>query len=82
VIGDTVNTASRLESLTKDKGVDVIASEETVRRATAGPIPAALGPRPALEPIGEVMVRGRKEPLKVHTFAAAVAAVAPARTGP
>jgi class 3 adenylate cyclase len=58
VIGDTVNTASRLESLTKDKGVDLLLSEST--RAAAGL---------QAEPVGEVTLRGRTTPLKVFTLA-------------
>lgn len=57
VIGDTVNTASRLESLTKEQGVPVLVSEDTARRLGAG---AA-----ALRPLGEVAIRGRAEPLRV-----------------
>ncbi|MHB8420773.1 MAG: adenylate/guanylate cyclase domain-containing protein [Myxococcales bacterium] len=60
VIGDTVNTASRLEALTKEKGVDVLVSEETARRA---------GPD-GLAPLGEVALRGRTEALRIHTLAA------------
>lgn len=58
VIGDTVNTASRLEALTKEKGVPILVSEETARLAGA-----------ALEPVGEVTVRGRAAPLRVCTVA-------------
>jgi class 3 adenylate cyclase len=61
VIGDTVNTASRLEALTKEKGVDVLLSAETARRAGA-----AHGFE--LVPLGEVAIRGREEPLAVLTF--------------
>jgi class 3 adenylate cyclase len=54
VIGDTVNVASRIESLTKEKDASALASADTVRRAGA-----------TLDPIGEVTVRGRSEPLVV-----------------
>ena len=58
VIGDTVNTASRLESLTKEKGVDVLVSESTVTAS------GAQG-----EPAGEVTLRGRTTPLRIFRLA-------------
>jgi adenylate cyclase len=61
VIGDTVNTASRLESLTKEKGAVALVSEETLRRAEA-----QTRELPLLEPVGEVTLRGRTRPLLVH----------------
>jgi class 3 adenylate cyclase len=60
VIGDTVNVASRIENLTKEKGVDVLVSGDTVRGA------ADL---PELRPMGEVVVRGRRQPLEIHALA-------------
>jgi class 3 adenylate cyclase len=61
VIGDTVNAASRLQSLTKDKGAVALVSEETLVRARAH-----SQELPNLEPIGEVVLRGRSQPLEVH----------------
>jgi class 3 adenylate cyclase len=59
VIGDTVNTTSRLEALTKEKGVTVLVSEDTAR---------LLGDEePRLEPMGTVAIRGREAPLRVLT---------------
>jgi adenylate cyclase len=55
VIGDTVNIASRLEAHTKEKGVDVLVSED-----------AALSSGVPTEPLGEVALRGRRQPLRVH----------------
>jgi class 3 adenylate cyclase len=66
VLGDTVNTASRLESMTKDKGVPVLVSEAAVSRARAVLGDADLPV--AVEPMGEVAIRGRKEPLRVHAL--------------
>lgn len=64
VLGDTVNAASRLESLTKEHGVSALISEETVRRARDVP-----GARlPALRRVGQVTLRGRTEPIEVHTL--------------
>ncbi|MDP2345354.1 MAG: adenylate/guanylate cyclase domain-containing protein [Deltaproteobacteria bacterium] len=54
VLGDTVNTASRLESLTKEHKVAVLISEETAKRADV-----------ELASIGTVEIRGRKAPMKL-----------------
>jgi adenylate cyclase len=57
-LGDTVNLASRLESLTRSYGVDIIVGEE----AAAGIEDMAL-----LE-IDRVRVKGRSEPLTIYTL--------------
>jgi len=57
VIGDTVNIASRLESLTKELGWTIIASHETI--AAAGPGVLTGGQR-------ESSLKGRQETVLVH----------------
>ena len=62
VIGDAVNTASRLEGLTKSAGTAVLLSAATASR---------LGPRPAESPLRELApmpVRGKAEPLRVFAL--------------
>ena len=59
-IGDTVNTASRMESLTKEFQVDSVLSEETAEHLDGG--------RDALAPLGEAVVRGKVAKLKVFTL--------------
>lgn len=58
VIGDAVNTTSRLEAMTKEKGVDVLVSEETASRVPDLPF----------EDLGVVAVRGRQQGLRVFTL--------------
>jgi len=58
VIGDAVNTTSRLEAMTKDKGVDVLVSEETVSRV----------PEIKFKDLGVVAVRGRQKELRIFTL--------------
>jgi len=61
-IGDAVNTASRLESLTKTYGCELVVSEETVVRA---------GFDFAAFPRHEIEIRGKRDMLAVRTLASA-----------
>ena len=56
-VGDTVNVAARLESHTKAVGRPILIDEETRR---------GLGDGIALEPQGEVLMKGKTEPIKVY----------------
>jgi adenylate cyclase len=62
-IGDVVNTASRLETLTKDYRCQLVVSEEVA--ATAGVDLSGF-------PSDEVHVRGRTRPLRIHIVASAL----------
>lgn len=63
VIGDVVNVASRIESLTKTLEVDLLVSEATFMQAGDG----IQGTRLAAEPI-----RGRQEPVVLYAVGAAL----------
>ncbi len=58
-IGDTVNLASRLESATKDLGVEILVSEYTYI-AIKGSFP--------LKEMGSIYVKGRTEPIQTYTL--------------
>jgi adenylate cyclase len=58
-IGDAVNTASRLETLTKDYDCELVVSDETVARA---------GLDFSEFPRHEIEIRGKREMLAVTTF--------------
>jgi adenylate cyclase len=58
-IGDSVNTASRLESLAKDLGVELVVSENVAQRA---------GIDASAYPPADAAIRGRRETLKVHAI--------------
>lgn len=60
VHGDTVNTASRIEGLTKTLGPPILLSEST--RA------ALLSPPADLRPVGEVDIRGRQAAVRLWTI--------------
>jgi adenylate cyclase len=59
-IGDAVNTASRMETLTKEYQVDAVLSG-----ATAGHL---QGDGVALRSLGDAQVRGKSEALEVFTL--------------
>jgi adenylate cyclase len=59
-IGDTVNTAARMESLTKEFQVDAVLSEQTAEHLDGG--------ASALRPLGEATVRGKAAALRVFTL--------------
>jgi len=59
VLGDTVNLASRLESLNKENKTKLLLSEET--RVMTGPGIDTFY-------LGAVPVRGKTEPMKIHTI--------------
>jgi adenylate cyclase len=61
-IGDAVNTASRLESLTKNFACELVVSEQTVSRA---------GLDLSAFPQHEIEIRGKHEVLSVRTLASA-----------
>jgi adenylate cyclase len=58
VIGDAVNVASRIESLTKEHGVAVLISETTWSQLPE--------PRPG-ERLASVEIRGRKQPIVLYS---------------
>lgn len=59
-MGDTVNTASRMESLCKELGVDAVLS---------GDLAAQLDGAIAIRPLGEATVKGKAQPIAVFTLA-------------
>jgi class 3 adenylate cyclase len=59
VIGDTVNTASRLEGLNKQLGTRLLFSEATRR---------ALGDDPAIRDLGAHPLKGKAQPVAVFTL--------------
>lgn len=64
VIGDAVNTAARLEGLTKELGTPVVISADTARRLGGAE-------SPALRALPVVQVRGKAEPVQVYALVAA-----------
>jgi adenylate cyclase len=73
IIGDAVNVASRVESLTKEHDVDVLISEVTWSQLAE--------PRRG-EKLATVEIRGRKQPIVVYTIDGSAATVEVSATDP
>jgi adenylate cyclase len=71
VIGDTVNTASRLQAATRDLDASLIVSQDLLdaMRAEVGDVFTSL--LPGMEDLGEQSLRGRARPLRLWKLAAA-----------
>ena len=59
-MGDTVNTASRMESLCKELGVDSVLSADLARE---------LGDTVPVRALGDATVKGKARPIPVFTLA-------------
>jgi adenylate cyclase len=68
VIGDTVNVAARIESATREVGEQALVSSATVQ---AMPLEA----RQLLPFLGTVQLRGRAQPVRVHSITRAASAL-------
>ena len=66
VLGDTVNLASRLESLNKEQKTKLLLSQETLEMSG--------GRTDTTMYVGEVPVRGKTEPMKLYTVKSLVEA--------
>ena len=60
VYGDAVNLAARLADFNKESGAQILMSDDTV---------TALNDSYAIEPVGEVTIRGKYVPVAVHKLA-------------
>lgn len=58
VIGDTVNVASRLESLTKEYDAKILVAGNLVEQMAENPIP--------WQDLGELLVKGKNQPVRIY----------------
>jgi adenylate cyclase len=68
VIGDTVNTASRLQGLTRSLQTPLVISEAVISAINAAPSPSTTALLARLRDQGEQPVRGRNAPVGVWTW--------------
>jgi adenylate cyclase len=65
VIGDTVNTASRLQALTRSLKSPLVVGNPLVEAVRSAPSPATTALLARLEDQGEQALRGRREPVRI-----------------
>ncbi|MFO0995108.1 MAG: adenylate/guanylate cyclase domain-containing protein [Alphaproteobacteria bacterium] len=73
VVGDTINIASRLEDMTRVRGVSLVTSEEFVAKVVAENV-AAPADLAGLAPAGREVLRGRKTSTAIWTLTASARA--------
>jgi adenylate cyclase len=71
VIGDTVNTASRLQTLTREFSVPLAVSDDVVAAVKAAPLDGSSALLERLQDKGEQSLRGRTQPVRVWVNRAA-----------
>lgn len=69
VVGDTVNTASRLQALTKELGVRLAVSAQILQAIERDPTPKPAKLIEDLHALGEQRLRGREGAVEVHVLA-------------
>jgi adenylate cyclase len=67
VIGDAVNVAARLEELSRAYGVDIVASQATVQRATYPTPEDAATTALVWQDLGDVRVKGKTQSVRIYT---------------
>jgi adenylate cyclase len=67
VIGDTVNTASRLQGLTRNLETSLVVSDALMGAAKAALSPHAMALIASLEDRGEQLLRGRSRAVRIWT---------------
>jgi adenylate cyclase len=68
IIGDTVNTASRLQGLTRTLDTPLVVAEAIVNAINVAPSPDAAELLGALCDQGEQSLRGRSAPVRIWTW--------------
>ena len=68
IIGDTVNTANRLQGLTRTLATPLIAADAVVQAIKAGAEPEAVAALSNLGDRGEHELRGRRAPVRIWTW--------------
>jgi len=82
VIGDTVNTASRLQALTRTLGTPLVIGGPLVDAVRAGTSESGAVLASQLQDHGQQLLRGRASPVRIWTAGRAIQPTMPGRFSP